>query len=117
LNLPTLFTRLIFGKGKRSSCSYEELVTKYRTKIASGSKAVYPFIPSKFSFKSKESLLKKLESNLKRLTQKIEKIQEIQLDEIILPHPILEKITLREMLYFTIYHAEHHRNLLLKNLE
>jgi len=93
------------------------LVAKYRAKIASGSKAVYPFIPSKFAFKSKESLLKKLESNLKRLKQLLEKFQENQLDEILLPHPILEKITLREMLYFTIYHAEYHRNLVLKNME
>jgi hypothetical protein len=51
------------------------------------------------------------------LIQQLQKFQEEQFDEIMLPHPILEKITLREMLYFTIYHAEHHRNLLLKNLE
>jgi hypothetical protein len=117
LKLPLLLTRMIFGKARRVSLSYGELVARYQAKIASGSKAVHPFIPSKFAFKSKESLLKKLDSNLKSLIQQLQKFQEEQFDEIMLPHPILEKITLREMLYFTIYHAEHHRNLLLKNLE
>lgn len=117
LKLPMLLTRMIFGKANRISLSYGELVARYQAKIASGSKAVHPFIPSKFAFKSKESLLKKLDSNLKSLLQQLQKFQEEQFDEIMLPHPILEKITLREMLYFTIYHAEHHRNLLLKNLE
>jgi hypothetical protein len=27
-----------------------------------------------------------------------------------LPHPLLGKLTLREMLYFTAYHADHHRH-------
>lgn len=117
LRLPSVFTLLIFGKSKHLSCSYEELVAKYRSKLASGSKAVRPFIPSKFTFKSKEILIKKLNTNLKVLIRILEGYHENQLDEILLPHPILEKITLREMLYFTIYHAEHHRKLLLKNLE
>ena len=42
---------------------------------------------------------------------------EKQLDTFILPHPLLGKLTLREMLYFTIYHAEHHKKQTLKNLE
>jgi hypothetical protein len=27
----------------------------------------------------------------------------------VLPHPLLGKLTIREMLYFTVYHGEHHR--------
>ena len=34
------------------------------------------------------------------------------LDVYILPHPLLGKVTLREMLYFTIHHNEHHLELL-----
>jgi hypothetical protein len=31
-----------------------------------------------------------------------------QLDQYIVPHPLLGKITLRELCYFTIYHTYHH---------
>ena len=31
-----------------------------------------------------------------------------QLDQYIAPHPLLGKITLRELGYFTIYHTYHH---------
>ena len=117
LRLPRFFIRTIFGNSKSPSKSYIELVATYKNKIFSGSKAVYPFIPSKYSFKSKAGLLKKLDSNIKTLVKLIDNIQEAQLDQILLPHPILEKITLREMLYFTIYHAEHHKKLMLDNLE
>jgi hypothetical protein len=39
--------------------------------------------------------------------------KEAQLDQYLVPHPLLGKITLRELGYFTIYHTQHHlRNLL-----
>jgi hypothetical protein len=47
----------------------------------------------------------------------MDKFSEAQLDEYVLPHPILGKLTIREMLYFTIYHATHHHLATLKNLE
>ncbi|HRH60621.1 MAG TPA: DinB family protein, partial [Chitinophagaceae bacterium] len=47
------------------------------------------------------------------LCKRVNNKPEDELDVYILPHPLLGKLTLREMLYFTIYHAEHH----LKNVE
>ena len=41
----------------------------------------------------------------------LEKYSESDLDLIILPHPLLGKITLREMMYFTIYHVQHHQKI------
>jgi hypothetical protein len=35
-----------------------------------------------------------------------------QLDHYIAPHPLLGKLTLRELCYFTIYHAGHHLNII-----
>jgi hypothetical protein len=34
--------------------------------------------------------------------------KEAKLDNFIAPHPLLGKITLRELCYFTIYHTQHH---------
>jgi len=30
---------------------------------------------------------------------------------VLLPHPLLGKVTVREMLYFTIHHVQHHHAL------
>jgi hypothetical protein len=57
-------------------------------------------------------LIEKYTEQKQRLISKIEKQSEIHLDKYILPHPLLGKLTLREMLYFTIHHNEHHLELL-----
>ena len=88
------------------------VVTKYKTKLAAGGKASGPFIPSSIDFERKEELIKKYKQQKQKLITKIEKQSEKDLDTYILPHPLLGKVTLREMLYFTIHHNEHHLELL-----
>lgn len=110
--LPGFALRILFGKTNRPSRSYDELVTKYKTKLAAGGRASGPFIPPAISFDKKELLLKKYEEQKQKLIAKIEKQDEKKLDEYILPHPLLGRVTLREMLYFTIHHNVHHLELL-----
>ena len=106
--LPKFMLRILFGKTNRPSKSYEELVAKYKAKLAAGGRASGPFIPPVISFKRKDGLIKKYEQHKMKLTTKIEKQSEEDLDKYILPHPLLGKVTLREMLFFTIHHNEHH---------
>ena len=42
------------------------------------------------------------------LLSAVEKWDETELDQYMLPHPILGKLTVREMLFFTIYHNLRH---------
>ncbi|NBX80802.1 MAG: DinB family protein, partial [Flavobacteriales bacterium] len=42
---------------------------------------------------------------------------EDDLDKYVLPHPLLGKLTLREMLCFTIYHVKHHVEIIKRDLE
>ena len=67
-----------------------------------------PFIPPFIGFEKKDELIKKYAEQKQKLISKIEKQNEKDLDVYILPHPLLGKVTLREMLYFTIHHNEHH---------
>ena len=115
--LPGFLLRLLFGKANRSSRSYEGLVEKYKTKLAEGGRASGPFIPLHAEWGKREKLLRKLEHLVSALKRKVEKTDDNQLDTLILPHPLLGKLTLREMLYFTIYHVQHHQNLVLRNLD
>lgn len=110
--LPKFALIILFGKTNRPSRTYDELVTKYKTRLAAGGKASGPFIPPKISFEKKDELIRKYTGQKHKLISKIEKQSEADLDTYILPHPLLGKVTLREMLYFTIHHNEHHLELL-----
>lgn len=117
LSLPKFVPNLLFGKPNRSSTSYENLVSNYQGGLALGGKASGRYIPRAISFNKREVLTNKLLRSVELLCKKIENFTETQLDEHILPHPIIGKLTIREMLYFTIYHVEHHHLAVIKNLE
>jgi len=116
LALPGFVLRIAFGKANRPSKTYEVLVEKYHAKLAAGGKSSAPFIPKTVSLQQREKLLAKLQQLVDSLIARADELSEIQLDNRILPHPLLGKLTLREMLYFTIYHVEHHEKQVLMNL-
>ncbi len=108
LSLPAFLLRLIFGTANRKSRSYEELVARYHDKLKAGGRASGRFVPPPRP-NSVEKLSAKLTKVVQVLTKRIDRFSETQLDRLILPHPLLGKLTLREMLYFTIYHVQHHQ--------
>jgi len=110
--LPKIALRIMFGKTNRPSKTFDELVAKYKAKLAAGGRASGPFIPPFISFEKKDVLIRKYTEQKQKLIAKIERQSEKELDAYILPHPLLGKVTLREMLYFTIHHNEHHLELL-----
>jgi hypothetical protein len=111
-SLPKFMLKLLFGKSNRPSKTHEELVEKYKSRLLAGGRASGPFIPKTISFEQKEILIEKYIKHKQKLINKIKKQSEESLDQYILPHPLLGKITLREMLFFTIHHNEHHLNIL-----
>ncbi len=117
LSLPKFFIRFIFGKSNRPGRTYEDLVKKYLTKLENGGKATGRFIPKTISPNQKERIIEGLNKNINLLCSKIETFTEQDLNTLILPHPLLGKLTIREMLYFTIYHAEHHHKITKRNLK
>jgi len=112
--LPGFVLKMAFGKANRPSKTYEDLVEKYISKLDSSYKLGKAFIPPPVPFSKKEFMLHKYADQKEKLIRKIHRKSEEELDMYILPHPLLGKITLREMLYFTIYHNEHHLTLLQK---
>lgn len=47
---------------------------------------------------------------------KVDIFEEEDLETLLIPHPMLGKITLKEMLYNAAYHVQHHQNQTIKNL-
>lgn len=114
--VPKFIIRLLFGKANRQSKTYEELIKKYLLKLETGGRASGRFIPKVIHPDEKEKLTTSLSKLVERLTSAISNFSEEELDTLILPHPLLGKLTIREMLYFTIYHAEHHLAIIKRDL-
>jgi DinB superfamily len=112
LQLPSFALRLLFGKPNRKQRNYAELVERYHQKLAAGGTASGPFIPPKVAWNKKEKLIAKFIKETETLNRLMNKCSEDYLDLYLLPHPLLGKITVREMLFFSVYHIQHHLHLL-----
>jgi len=112
--LPAFVVRWIGGKPNRGSKSYEALVEKYQTRLAEGGKASGRFVPKQMKIKyGKERLLQAWQKATSKFIAAIKnKTTESKLDDYLVRHPLLGRITLRELCYFTIYHTEHHLNII-----
>ncbi|HEY9526419.1 MAG TPA: DinB family protein [Anaerolineales bacterium] len=113
LKLPKITLRAMFGKPGKPSRSYEELCQKYRDEIVKGAQASGRYLPNQQTPDSdaatkKQDALNQFASTSKELVTAAKKWDEKELDEYSLPHPILGKLTIREMLFFTIYHNLRH---------
>jgi hypothetical protein len=116
LHLPKILIRIIFGKANRPGRTYDELVKRYLLKLENGGRATAAFIPKAVAFDQREKISEQLNGKINALCSGIKKFTEQELDTMILPHPLLGKLTIREMLYFTIYHVEHHQEITKRNL-
>lgn len=117
-SFPKIVVRVYAGKPNRPSRSYDELVAKYILKLAQGGKASGRFIPKPISEnEDKEKMLQLFSGTMQTLADKIQKKwEDPQLDQYIAPHPLLGKITLRELGFFTIHHTKHHFNTIKERL-
>jgi uncharacterized damage-inducible protein DinB len=113
LKLPKTTLQATFGKPDKSSMAYEELCQIYRDEIARGAQASGRFLPDQENpagrrEEKKKELVDEWSRASTELVLAAETWDEGELDQYQLPHPILGKLTLREMLYFTIYHNLRH---------
>ncbi len=111
LVIPKFQLKMLFGKANRTSRSYNELVEKYQSKLDKGYENRKAYMPAEVEFKDRKALCDKLMSFANRLGKQLEGFDEEQLDTYLLPHPLLGKLTIREMAYFAIYHVQHHQKL------
>ena len=112
LALPSFVLRIAFGKPNRTPRGYQELVDRYHQKLAAGGRASARFIPTAISWQQKTKMIADFTRQKEKMTQLMDIWTENQLDNYLLPHPLLGKLTLREMLFFSAYHIQHHLGLL-----
>jgi hypothetical protein len=111
LRLPRLFLWLLFGRPRRPSIPYDELVTRYLGVLAEGGKAGR-FAPSPHAETDltawREKIMAQREQVHRQLVAAARSWPEPALDRYCIKHPLLGNVTVREMLFFTLYHNLHH---------
>lgn len=116
LKLPKITLQAMFGKEEKTSMTYEELCELYGDAIARGGQASGRFLPEQRSPLEdaeiqKKELLRQWTKVSAELVSAMETWTEDELDHYRLPHPLLGKLTVREILFFTVYHNLRHASL------
>ncbi|HET7233811.1 MAG TPA: DinB family protein [Longimicrobium sp.] len=114
LRIPRLMLRLRFGRARAPSRTYGALVEVYRGKLAAGGQAG-SYAPSPLRAEgdpeaARARILAQHDEAVAALIQACARWSEDALDRYQLPHPLLGNLTIREMLFFTVYHNQHHVN-------
>lgn len=97
-----------FGKIERPTLDYDTVINNYKTALANGGKAPERFVPEQVDLSNRLLLSSQLYDLLQSIQQRTEAYTEEELDTLILPHPLLGNLTIREMFYLMTYHATHH---------
>lgn len=118
-SLPGFLMRWVAGKPNRPSRTFAELQQKYDTKLGAGGKASGRFIPPKLDAGyGKAKLMTRWNRAADRFINALTNNRtEADLDNYLAKHPLLGRITLRELCYFTIFHTEHHLHSIQKSVE
>ena len=106
-----------FGRSGKPGRTYEALSENYMEKLKEGGKAPVRYVPEAMSPNQKAMLNETLTKMIQNLCSKIETFTEEELDTLLIPHPLLGNLTLREMLYNAIYHVQHHYEQAIHNLK
>ena len=118
LSIPKFVLRYKFGKSNREVRDYDTVIKRYQERLKAAPKGV-TFGPSKNmkvpKITDKQYLLNRLQVESKKLQYKTRKMSDSDLNSLILPHPLMGKMIVREILMWTSYHVEHHTKQLLEN--
>jgi len=106
--LPKFIPRLLYGHPNRASRSYEQVVVDYQLLLDNGAKATGKYVPREVPLAFRQRRIEKLIKATELLAKNMNAYSEEQLDQYQVPHPLLGKMTIRELLYFTIYHVQVH---------
>ena len=118
LSLPIFILRNRFGTANRGVRDYETVIKRYQERLKNAPQGA-TFGPSRNmkipSLRDKKYLLNRLQVESKKLQYKTRKMSDKNLDTLILPHPLMGKMIVREILMWTPYHVEHHTKQLFDN--
>jgi len=117
LSMPRFLLKYKFGTSNRPSRTYQEVAKRYNERLAENQERAKKFnqdlkIPD---IEKKYQLISKLQILNKKLQYKTNKLKGKDLDTLLLPHPLMGKMTVREIIMWSAHHTDHHLDILKKN--
>lgn len=114
LSLPKFILKFKFGTSNRVVRDYDTVKNQYLQRLEEAKGITFKGsqnmkIPS---IKDKQYIINRLLVENKKLQYKTKKWSDKDLDNYILPHPLMGKMPIRELLMWTACHIEHHTNTL-----
>ena len=120
MGMPKFILRYKFGKPNRPPRGYEEVETRYKTKLAAaqaaGNNVLSPFSQNmpETPPETKQDLIGQLRKEKEVLIKKIGKYSEKSLDKNLIPHPLLGRMLVREIIMWNACHVNHHHDILIE---
>ena len=109
LKMPKLALRTMFGKNNRQERTHEQLHQKYLQALSTATvQAPVAYAAEPGRVFDREELLQRFASELTDFLAALDRWNEKEMGTYIMPHPAIGKCTLREFVYFSIFHTEHH---------
>lgn len=110
LSYPKFILKYKFGTCNREPRGYDAVAKKYQQKLSENKERARVFNQKlkKPTLAERDRLLTKFQIQQKKLQYKTKKISDKNLDKLVIPHPLMGKMTLREIIMWTAHHTEHH---------
>ncbi len=111
LRVPRAALRFAFGAATAPSRSYVQIEALYAKALNDGGTAgrfTPPADRHAPDIIRRNAIMDAHSETLRGMTQAMERWTEAQLDAHRLPHPLIGKLTVREMMLFTLLHNQHH---------
>lgn len=117
LSLPKFLLKYRFGKANRAVRDFETVTNRYNDRLAKvNGTALGPSKNLKTpKLKDKNYLIDRIQAENKKLQYKTKKWKDKDLDTYVLPHPLMGKMPVREIVMWTSYHVNQHLKTLREN--
>jgi hypothetical protein len=112
MRMPRFVLRLLYGKPRGISRPYDQLVAAYHARLQAGGQAgrfaPTPAVVSGDPGVWRRTVLERHRAEVEALSKHVMLWTRHHVDGLHMPHPLLGRLTVREMLLFTLYHNQHH---------
>ncbi|MEM1003298.1 MAG: DinB family protein [Bacteroidota bacterium] len=110
LSLPKFIIVWKYGKTNRALRPYEQVIKRYEERLEESRGKVYKAsqnmgVPH---VNEKTYLLNRLQVEHRKLEYKTRNLSDQLLDELVLPHPLMGKMPMREIIMWSAHHVDHH---------
>ncbi len=110
LSMPKFLLRYKFGKANRPVRDYNAIIKRYQERLEDAKGKTFKRsenmkVPQ---LEDKNYILNRLQTESKKLQYKTKRISDKNLDTVVLPHPLMGKMPVREIIMWTAHHVEHH---------